>query len=67
LESSVTITTQKQTIEEIKPGKREIYIHYGAGMGKTKLKLPAAETVTARNINTVTKFAALAAVYTDKL
>ena len=55
-------TARGQTIEEIKLGKREIYVHYGAGMGNTKLKLPAAETGTARNINTVTKLAALAAV-----
>jgi uncharacterized protein (DUF1697 family) len=49
-----------QTIEEIRLGKREIYVHYGAGMGNTKLKLPAAEKGTARNINTVQKLAALA-------
>ena len=54
-------TARGKTIEDIRLGKREIYIHYGAGIGNTKLKLPAAENGTARNINTVAKLAALAA------
>jgi uncharacterized protein (DUF1697 family) len=52
-----------QTIEEIRLGKREIYVHYGDGMGNTKLKLPTAANGTSRNINTVVKLAALAAGY----
>lgn len=59
-------TARGQTIEEILLGKREIYIHYGAGMGNTKLRLRAAEAGTARNINTVTKLAALAADFSEK-
>jgi uncharacterized protein (DUF1697 family) len=59
-------TARGQTIEEIRLGKREIYVHYGAGIGNTKLKMPAAEKGTARNINTVKKLAALAAELTDK-
>jgi uncharacterized protein (DUF1697 family) len=47
--------------EEIKLGRREIYIHYGAGMGKSKLVVPAAKTGTARNMNTVAKLARMAA------
>ncbi len=47
--------------EEIKLGRREIYIHYGDGMGQSKLVLPAAKTGTARNINTVATLAKMAA------
>lgn len=43
--------------EEMKLGKREIYIHYGEGMGSSKLKIPAATLGTARNVNTVAKLA----------
>ena len=39
--------------EQIGLGTREIYIHYGDGMAKSKLVVPAAKTGTARNINTV--------------
>ena len=37
--------------EEIRLGAREIYIHYGDGMATSKLRIPAAKTGTARNIN----------------
>jgi uncharacterized protein (DUF1697 family) len=47
--------------EEIKLGKREIYIHYGEGMAKSKLVIPAAKTGTARNMNTVATLAEMAA------
>ena len=47
--------------EEIALGKREIYVHYGDGMGASKLKIPAAKDGTARNMNTVAKLAAMAA------
>ena len=47
--------------EEIKLGKREIYVHYGDGMGKSKLVIPAAKTGTARNMNTVAMLAKMAA------
>jgi uncharacterized protein (DUF1697 family) len=39
--------------EQMALGKREIYIHYPEGMGKSRLKIPAASTGTARNMNTV--------------
>ena len=42
-----------QRDEQVRLGRREIYIHYGEGMGKSKLVIPAARTGTARNINTV--------------
>jgi uncharacterized protein (DUF1697 family) len=47
--------------EEIKLGRREIYVHYGEGMGTSKLVVPAAKTGTARNMNTVATLAKMAA------
>lgn len=47
--------------EEIALGRREIYVHYGDGMGTSKLKIKAALDGTARNMNTVAKLAELAA------
>jgi len=47
--------------EEIALGGREIYVSYGSGMGRSKLKIPAAKTGTARNMNTVAKLAEMAA------
>jgi uncharacterized protein (DUF1697 family) len=46
--------------EELALGKNEIYVHYGDGMADSKLKIPAAKTGTARNINTVTKLLEIA-------
>lgn len=45
--------------EEVRLGKREIYVAYGAGMGRSKLKIPAGANGTARNINTIAKLAEL--------
>jgi len=42
-------------------GRREIYVHYGEGMAKSKLVIPAAKLGTARNINTVVTLAKMAA------
>jgi uncharacterized protein (DUF1697 family) len=50
-----------QRDEEIRLGRREIYIHYGEGMAKSKLVIPAAKTGTARNMNTVATLARMAA------
>ena len=47
--------------ERIALGSREIYVHYGEGMGTSKLKIPAAKLGTARNMNTVAKLAEMAA------
>lgn len=47
--------------EEVRPGKRELYVHYPSGMGRSKLQIPAARAGTARNMNTVARLAALAA------
>jgi uncharacterized protein (DUF1697 family) len=46
--------------EEIRLGKREIYVHYRGGMGRSKLRIPAAKSGTARNMNTVAALAAMA-------
>jgi uncharacterized protein (DUF1697 family) len=48
--------------EEIRLGAREIYVHYRDGIGKSKLRIPAAKRGTARNMNTVAKLAAMASV-----
>jgi uncharacterized protein (DUF1697 family) len=48
------------TDEDIRLGTREIYVHYPAGMGRSKLRMPAARSGTARNMNTIAKLAALA-------
>jgi uncharacterized protein (DUF1697 family) len=47
--------------EEMRLGAREIYVHYGDGMGTSKLKIPAAKHGTARNMNTIAKLAEMAA------
>jgi uncharacterized protein (DUF1697 family) len=46
--------------EQARLGKREIYIYYPNGQGRSKLKLPAIRAGTARNINTVAKLAEMA-------
>jgi uncharacterized protein (DUF1697 family) len=50
-----------QRDEQIQLGRREIYIHYGQGMAKSKLVISAARTGTARNMNTVATLARMAA------
>jgi uncharacterized protein (DUF1697 family) len=45
--------------EEVRLGKREIYVHYGSGMARSKLKVPAGAAGTARNMNTVARLAEL--------
>jgi uncharacterized protein (DUF1697 family) len=53
-------TVRGRKDEAIALGKREIYIHYGDGMAKSKLVVPAAKTGTARNMNTIATLAKLA-------
>ena len=50
-----------QKDEKIRLGRREIYIHYGDGMGSSKLVIPAGKDGTARNMNTVATLAKMAA------
>lgn len=47
--------------EEIRLGRREIYVHYPQGMGRSKLVIAAAKTGTARNMNTIATLARMAA------
>ena len=47
--------------EEMRLGVREIYVHYPAGIGRSKLTIPAAKNGTARNLNTIRKLAEMAA------
>jgi uncharacterized protein (DUF1697 family) len=51
--------------EEMRLGAREIYVSYGGGMADSKLKIPAAKSGTARNMNTVAKLAEMAAKLTS--
>jgi uncharacterized protein (DUF1697 family) len=46
--------------EAVRLGKREIYVHYPSGQGRSKLKIPAARHGTARNMNTVAKLVEMA-------
>ena len=50
-----------QTDEKMQLGKREIFVSYPNGMGRSKLKIPAAKARTARNLNTVAALVAMAA------
>ena len=50
-----------QRDEQVRLGRREIYIHYGQGMGTSKLVIPAAKMGTARNMNTIATLAKMAA------
>lgn len=44
-----------QTNEALQPGLREIYVHYPNGMANSMLRISAARTGTARNMNTVAR------------
>jgi uncharacterized protein (DUF1697 family) len=46
--------------EEVALGRKEIYVHYGPDMARSKLKIPGAAHGTARNMNTVAKLAEIA-------
>lgn len=48
--------------EEVALGAHEIYVHYGAGMAQSRLKIPAARDGTARNMNTIARLVELAGV-----
>ena len=49
-----------QQDEEMSLGEREIFVHYASGIGRSKLRIPAAKTGTARNMNTVAKLVEIA-------
>lgn len=48
-----------RTDEELVAGRREIYLHTPSGIGRSRLRLPAMDAGTARNLNTVARLAAL--------
>jgi uncharacterized protein (DUF1697 family) len=56
---ALTAATGRQD-EEMRLGRREIYVHYPGGAGGSKLRIPAAAQGTARNMNTVAKLAEMA-------
>ncbi len=58
--SDVLAGVKGQTDEEIVVGEKEILVHYPSGMGRSKLRIPAAEVGTARNMNTVAKLVEMA-------
>ena len=49
-----------QNKEEMRLGAREIFVHYPDGIGVSKLRIPAAKSGTARNMNTVAKLVEIA-------
>lgn len=53
-------TIRGQQDELLALGAREIYVTYPGGSGASKLKIPAAATGTARNMNTIAKLAEMA-------
>lgn len=63
---AVDRAVHRQDDELIALGLREIYVFYGSGQGPSKLRIPAAKTGTARNMNTVAKLAAMAADLTER-
>jgi uncharacterized protein (DUF1697 family) len=46
--------------EEMRLGAREVYVHYVAGIGRSKLKIPGTENGTMRNMNTIARLAQMA-------
>jgi uncharacterized protein (DUF1697 family) len=50
--------------EEMRLGACEIFVHYASGIGKSKLKIPAARMGTARNMSTIAKLVEMTS--TDK-
>jgi uncharacterized protein (DUF1697 family) len=54
-------TVRNADDERIAAGPREVFVAYGErGIGKSRLRIPAAEQGTARNMNTVARLAELA-------
>jgi len=47
--------------EDVRPGERELFIHFPSGQADTKLRYPSGFTGTGRNMNTISKLADLAA------
>jgi uncharacterized protein (DUF1697 family) len=47
--------------EQLRLGKRELFIYYPTGMGDSRLRIPSQKIGTARNMNTVAKLGQMAA------
>ena len=63
-----TAAARHRVDEEIALGARELYVRYGAaGMGRSRLIIPAAREGTARNINTLAKLTAMLSASDDTL
>jgi uncharacterized protein (DUF1697 family) len=58
--SDALIHARGRKDENMRLGKREIFVYYPSGMGGSKLRIPAAKTGTARNMNTVAKLVEIA-------
>lgn len=48
--------------EKLRLGKNEIYVHYPDGMARSRLKIPAASSGTARNMNTIARISKMASL-----
>ena len=57
---NVMDSVTNQVREELRVGRREIYVYYADGIGEAKLKIPAAKQGTARNMNTIAKLVEIA-------
>ena len=53
-------TVTNRLHEELRVGRREIYVYYADGIGEARLKIPAAKQGTARNMNTIAKLVEIA-------
>lgn len=54
-------TVTNRVHEQLRRGRREIYVYYADGIGEAKLRIPAAKLGTARNMNTIAKLTEMAA------
>lgn len=54
-------TVRGRKAEQLALGAREIYVMYPDGIAHSKLVIPAAQSATARNMNTLARLAAMAA------
>ena len=45
--------------EDIRLGRRELYVLYGSGQGNSKLRIASAKNGTARNMNTIAKLVSM--------
>jgi uncharacterized protein (DUF1697 family) len=60
----LAIVRNRADDERVAAGVREVYVAYGEkGIGRSRLRIPAAEAGTARNMNSVAKLAELAREY----